>query len=112
MTMSRLLAVGTALAVAAGLTLAAGGPSAAADPPVALFVSPTGDDANAGTSPRTPLRTPERARDVVRSMNQAMTADIVVTLLPGTYRLARPLELDARDSGTGGHRIIWTGRPV
>src|SRR5439155_17012939 len=36
----------------------------------------------------------------------------LVTLLPGTYWLARPRGLAARDAGTGGHRIFWTGLPV
>ena len=88
-TSRRFLAACAALAVVAGLTAVAG-PAAAADPPVRLFVAPAGDDANPGTSPQRALRTPERARDLVRAMNQDMTADIVVTLLPGTYRLARP----------------------
>ena len=27
------------------------------------------------------------------------------------YRLRRPLELDARDSGTNGHRVVWLALP-
>ncbi len=105
-----LLAGTTAVLATAGMVLVAG-PAAAAAPPTVLFVSPHGDDANPGTG-RRPVRTPEHARDLVRAMNQRMTADIVVLLLPGTYRLTRSLELDARDSGTGGHRVIWTGLPL
>src|SRR5438874_411503 len=37
-----------------------------------------------------------------------MTGDIVVSLAGGTYPLTQALTLDARDSGTGGHRVIWT----
>src|SRR2546423_12145697 len=105
------LAVVAGLAPAPGPALAAG-PAAAASPPTVLFVSPSGDDANTGTNPLRPVRTPERARDVVRTMNQQMTSDVVVLLLPGTYRLTRPLELDGRDSGGNGHRVIWTGLPL
>ena len=105
------LATVTVLAVALGPVLAAG-PAAAVGLPTVLFVSPSGDDANTGTSPLRPVRTPQRARDLVRAMNQQMTTDIVVVLQPGTYRLTSPLELDARDSGTNGHRVIWSGLPL
>src|SRR5439155_22871014 len=63
-----------------------------------------------------PVRTLQRARDLVRGLNQSMTGDIVVSLADGTYQLSQPLTLDARDSGTGGHRVSWTAasgaRPV
>src|SRR5690242_16921862 len=103
-----MLAAVAVLATALGPVLAAD-PAAAASLPTLLFVAPSGDDANTGTSPLRPVRTPERARDLVRTMNQRMTSDIVVFLVPGTYRLTRPLELDGRDSGGNGHRVIWTG---
>src|SRR5256885_14358711 len=105
------LAVVAVLATALGPVLAAG-PAAAASPPTVLFVSPSGDDANTGTNPLRPVRTPERARDLVRTMNQRMTSDLVVLLLPGTYRLTRPPELDGRDSGGHGHPVVWTGLPL
>jgi Right handed beta helix region len=73
-----------------------------------IYVSPTGNDANAGTTPMAPLRTLARARDVVRTLNTAMTDDIVVSLADGTYQLAETLTMDARDSGTGGHNVVWT----
>ena len=60
------IAAVTVLAAALGPVLAAG-PAAAASLPTLLFVSPSGDDANAGTNPLRPVRTPERARDLVRS---------------------------------------------
>jgi hypothetical protein len=71
-----------------------------------IYVSPSGDDRNDGTV-GSPVRSLERARDVVRTRNQAMAADLVVQLAPGVYRLSRPLVLDARDSGTGGHNVIY-----
>jgi hypothetical protein len=40
-----------------------------------------------------------------------MTTDITVELLPGVYRLSAPLTLDARDSGSNGHKVIWTALP-
>src|SRR5271165_5440588 len=71
-----------------------------------IYVSPSGDDRNSGAQ-NSPVRTLERARDLVRARNQAMAADITVQLQPGVYRLERPLTLDARDSGTGGHNIVY-----
>ena len=81
-----------------------------------VFVSPSGDDTNPGTSASRPVRTLQHARDVVRSLNQDMTGDVVVSLAGGTYQLTRPLALGAQDSGTGGHRVVWSAasgaRPV
>jgi hypothetical protein len=71
-----------------------------------LYVSPAGDDSNPGTQAR-PLRTLEHAHDLVRGLNQNMTNDITVWLAGGTYRLTEPLTLDAKDSGTGGHKVIY-----
>jgi hypothetical protein len=76
-----------------------------------LFVSPNGDDRNPGTSPWRPLRTLEHARDVVRTLDQHMTGDITVELESGTYRLSRPLDLTAADSGTNGHTVRWAAAP-
>src|SRR5579862_9762753 len=72
-----------------------------------IYVSPAGSDAASGDRQH-PVRTVEHARDLVRLRNQGMTADITVTLAPGTYRLARALAFDARDSGTHGHKVIYT----
>jgi len=72
----------------------------------AIWVSPDGDDANPGTEAR-PLLTLEHARDVVRTINQGMTEDLVVHIGRGTYRLDKPLVFGPSDSGTHGHRIIY-----
>ncbi|MGW7381949.1 right-handed parallel beta-helix repeat-containing protein [Streptomyces sp. NPDC054794] len=97
----------------AGLVLGVvAGPSALAAPPrVAssdVHVSPAGDDHADGTL-RHPVRTLERARDLVRARAGNLSADLTVHLAPGTYRRTEPLVLDARDSGTNGHRVIWQG---
>jgi hypothetical protein len=106
------------LASAVALTAGGGalaGPAAAAAPgPAAgttLYVSPAGSDASPGTSPARPLRTIARAQDLVRSMDQDMTGNITVELMPGTYRLTEPLTLDARDSGRNGYDVVWTAAP-
>jgi hypothetical protein len=102
-----LVAVGALLAATVGFAPAA----AAAGPDTVLFVSPYGDDGNSGTDAGHPVRTPQRAQELVRARNGQMTGDIVVFLLPGTYRLAAALALDARDSGTNGHTVRWVGVP-
>ncbi|MFJ5302510.1 right-handed parallel beta-helix repeat-containing protein [Streptomyces sp. NPDC088350] len=74
-----------------------------------LYVSPVlGNDHTDGTA-RHPVRTLRRARDLVRARAAHLTADLTVHLAPGTYRQTTPLVLDARDSGTNGHRIVWQG---
>jgi hypothetical protein len=81
-----------------------------------IYVSPTGDDANTGSSPAQAVRTLSRAQTLVRVRNTAMTGDVHVELAGGTYQLAAPLALDAADSGTNGHHVVWTAaagaRPV
>jgi hypothetical protein len=72
-----------------------------------IYVAPNGDDSGPGTEAR-PIRTLNHARDLVRARNGAMAADLIVRLAPGTYRLTRPLVLDARDSGSNGHNVIYT----
>src|SRR5437016_4411139 len=80
-----------------------------------VYVSPTGDDANAGTQ-AAPVRTLQRAQALVRGLNQNMSADVVVVLEDGYYRLTAPLALGPADSGTNGHNVVWTAdtgaRPV
>lgn len=71
-------------------------------------MAPYGDDRAPGTR-AAPVRTPERARDLMRERAPRQIADLTVHLAPGTYRLSRPLVLDARDSGRNGHRVIWQG---
>jgi hypothetical protein len=72
-----------------------------------IYVAPHGDDSNPGTESR-PIRTLNHARDLVRGRNRALAADLTVRLAPGTYRLTQPLELDARDSGSNGHNVIYS----
>lgn len=73
-----------------------------------VYVSPVGDDHAAGTA-RSPVRTLDRARDLVRARVAGLRTDLTVHLAPGTYRRTGPLVLDARDSGGNGHRVIWQG---
>lgn len=73
-----------------------------------LFVSPTGNDGDAGTEAQ-PLRSLERARDVARQF----TGDrgVTVWLGGGVYELEKPFKLTAEDSGTLEKPVFWRGRP-
>ncbi|MFJ3772942.1 fibronectin type III domain-containing protein [Streptomyces sp. NPDC090075] len=104
-----------ALVTLAATVLALGTPGLASPAPAAgaaassdVYVSPAGDDHADGTA-RHPVRTLDRARDLVRARVAHLSADLTVHLAPGTYRRTKPLVLDARDSGAGGHRVIWQG---
>ena len=75
-----------------------------------IYVSPSGDDASAGTKDK-PIRTIEHARDLVRARNQNMSGDITVYLDGGQYRVAQPLVLEAADSGMNNHDVIYAAIP-
>ena len=75
-----------------------------------FWVSPKGSDANPGTRAK-PFATIERARGAARHVNGNMMQDIVVVLRGGTYQLTETLRLDARDSGTNGHDVIYRAYP-
>ncbi|MEY9889152.1 hypothetical protein ABIA31_002800 [Catenulispora sp. MAP5-51] len=105
-------AIAAAAALAAGTTAAAStGTSPDHHGVTTVFVSPWGDDHDSGTNPGRAVHSLQRAQQIVRSLNSAMAGDIRVDLADGTYPLSQPLALDARDSGTNGHTVIWTAAP-
>src|SRR3989339_1079560 len=71
---------------------------------VDVYVSPSGNDGNNGTVQQ-PFRTIEKARDVVRGMNQSMTENIRVILRGGEYRLTSRIVFEPKDSGTNGFYV-------
>jgi hypothetical protein len=84
---------------------------AAPSPRIAFWVSPRGDDRADGSRGH-PFRTLTRARDAVRAARHGnVRAQISVYLLDGTYRLARSLVLDWRDSGPAGADVVWSAAP-
>ena len=74
------------------------------------YVSPSGSDSYPGTI-AAPFQTIEKARAVVRTVNQSMTGDIVVYLRDGRYVLSNTLTFDQYDSGTNGFNVIYTAYP-
>jgi len=76
----------------------------------AYFVSPTGSDTNAGTE-SAPFQTITKARDVVRTVNGAMTKDIYVYLRGGVYSITNTIAFGPLDSGMSGHRVFYQAYP-
>src|SRR5439155_13926147 len=75
-----------------------------------FFVSPSGNDSNSG-SEQAPFRTLDRARSAVRTINANMSGDIYIYLRNGRYYLSNSFLLDLRDSGTNGHKVIYSSYP-
>ena len=48
------------------------------------------------------------AKEQAAARSEDATADIVILLSDGVYRLSEPLRLTAADSGKHGHKIIWS----
>lgn len=71
-----------------------------------FYVSPAGADTNPGTK-RKPFQTLAHARDVVRTVNQKMTGDVVVYLREGTYPVTSPVEFGPADSGCNGFNVSY-----
>ncbi|MBN1249501.1 MAG: hypothetical protein JXC32_17700, partial [Anaerolineae bacterium] len=90
----------------AGAPDAAQGGADSLDPSGSIYVAATGDDSNPGTLAR-PVRTLAKARDIVRTLNGAMTADITVYVRGGTYPLTDTLTFSNADSGTGGFYVKY-----
>jgi hypothetical protein len=83
----------------------AGSPATMGD--LQIFVAPTGDDANPGTADK-PVKTPAKARDLVRAATATKRPDhAVVVLRGGTYFLDQPLSLGAQDGGDATHAVTW-----
>lgn len=75
-----------------------------------IVVAPPGtgnaSDHGPGTA-RRPLATLREAQRRARVAAASADRDVVVLLLPGTYRLSEPLRFDAADSGRGGYPVTW-----
>ncbi len=88
-------------------------PAALSAQPVqtSFYVSPNGSDAKRGTLDA-PFRTVQRALDAAAaSIARPMTADVVVYLRAGTFRLPSPLVLGPAHSGRNGFRLVLRSYP-
>ena len=75
-----------------------------------FYVSPLGNDTNAGTIDA-PFATIGRAQQAVVVINSSMTGDIVVYLRGGNYVINQGINLGNADSGTNGHYVRYTNYP-
>ncbi len=73
-------------------------------PTVSIHVSPDGDDASDGSASR-PFKTLVRAQRAASAANTS--ADVIVELADGIYRLDAPLHFRAADGGQAGTRVVW-----
>src|SRR4051794_10598172 len=99
-------------ALAATLVVAACGPATAGargGSTKVFYVSPAGDDSSSG-SRAAPFRTLERARRAARGVDRRRSA-VEIRLRKGSSRLRSPLQLNAGDSGTAGHEVVWRAAP-
>ena len=81
--------------------------ASASNTDLSLYVSTTGDDNNPGTINQ-PFKTIYKARDYIRA-NKTTTAsgNVTVNLRGGEYFLPDTFKLEAQDSATDGHTIIY-----
>ncbi|WP_020657548.1 fibronectin type III domain-containing protein [Amycolatopsis benzoatilytica] len=103
-------AFGLAVAALTATALLPAGVAAAWPGSQDVYVSPWGNDFGSGAV-WSPVRTLPRAQQLVRQRAAHLNADLTVHVASGTYRLDQPLVLDASDSGSPGHRVIWQGSP-
>ena len=93
------------LSLAFGCTLAFAGAAAAATQ-ATFYVSPSGNDAAAGTKDA-PFKTITQAQKAVRAINGTMTGDIEVILREGTYVLPSTVNFTEADGGKDGHYVRY-----
>ena len=77
------------------------------------YLSTTGNDNNAGTSPSAPFLTPQRAQQqiiTIKSQNNGqLPSDVNIYFAPGIYTLSSTLNITSADSGTGNYYVNWIG---
>ncbi|NGN63000.1 right-handed parallel beta-helix repeat-containing protein [Streptomyces sp. A7024] len=76
--------------------------------PKEFFVAPDGSDRGEGTKDDA-WRTVAHARDQLRAdgLTKDMACDVVVNLRAGDYPVDKAVEFDERDSGSGGHQVVY-----
>ena len=102
----QLLAATATTALAAAAVVAPAAPASAAV--TTLYVAPAGSGTACSAAQPCSLG---QAQTAVRSLNDAMSDDIVVQLADGVYRLSAPMRLTADDSGSNGRTVVWQAAP-
>lgn len=99
-----------AVVLTAGLVVSGTAEAAAA---CTFYVSASGSDGNAGTSPDRPWATLERARDHIRQheLNKDMRADLRVCLRGGRHTRTATFNLTEADSGSNGFKVVYQAYP-
>ena len=76
-----------------------------------IYVSPEGKDSSMGTSIEKPVKTIERAKDIVRAKKASVNGDIAVVLREGVYYPSKKVVFDENDSGNENQKIVWSNYP-
>lgn len=85
-------------------------PAPAATPP-AFYISPSGNDADAGTRAK-PFATLTRARDALRArFKTAPRQNATIWLRGGVYELSEALTFSAQDGGDDAHSVTYAALP-
>ncbi len=71
-----------------------------------IYVSPEGNDGN-DSSMSGPVKTLQRAKELVRQSNQTMSGDIEVILADGYYLQTETLDLNEQDGGKDQHYVVY-----
>lgn len=72
-----------------------------------IYVSSQGNDSWNGSEVK-PLRTIQKAKELVRTLSKNMQGDIQVFLRGGDYQLSQPLFFTREDGGKNGYRVIYS----
>ena len=107
-TLRRQVLAGAAAAVSAAAVGVVAWAAPALAAPTTLYASPSGAGTTCSSAQPCSL---SGAQAAVRSLNDAMSDDIVVQLADGVYRLSAPFRLTAEDSGSNGHEVVWQAAP-
>jgi hypothetical protein len=75
------------------------------------YISPNGNDSNAGSKEHSFLTFPRAQQAVRESIADGMAGDVMVYLYGGDYEQIETLRFDDRDSGRDGFRVIYRNVP-
>ncbi|MBT8044450.1 MAG: right-handed parallel beta-helix repeat-containing protein, partial [Verrucomicrobiae bacterium] len=81
-------------------------PLVAAAEPVNLYISPSGSDTHSGTSQDSPFQTFEKVLAAVAAISRPWSSDVVVHVMAGDYFLKSTINLTAKHSGQGKHKLV------